>query len=298
MTAQRGALLSLGLALVVLALKGGAYALSGSVALLSDAAESVVNVAAAVAVMVSLRVARAPPDYRHPYGHLKAEYLSSAFEGTLILVAAAAILVTSAFRLASPEPLEAPLLGVGVALAATLLNGAGAFWLQRLAAKTNSAALRANSRHLWTDVWTSLGVAAGVLLVALTGWLRLDPLLGFLVGLNIVREGWRVLTGSFSDLLDARLPEAEEALILRVLDLHPQVLGYHRLRSRRSGTGRFAEVDIFVDPALTVGAAHTLISDLEAELQRPLPGIVTTIHAEPLEAGVREGSTPPRKEFG
>ncbi len=107
-----------------------------------------------------------------------------------------------------------------------------------------------------------------------------------------------MLTGSFSDLLDARLPEAEEALILRVLDLHPQVLGYHRLRSRRSGTGRFAEVDIFVDPALTVGAAHTLISDLEAELQRPLPGIVTTIHAEPLEAGVREGSTPPRKEFG
>ena len=298
MTAQRGAQLSLGLALVVLALKGGAYALSGSVALLSDAAESLVNVAAALAVMISLRVAQIPPDYRHPYGHHKAEYLSAAFEGALILLAAAAILVTSGLRLVSPEPLAAPLLGVGVALAATLLNGAGAFLLQRLALETNSAALAANSRHLWTDVWTSLGVAAGVLLVVLTGWLRLDPLLAMLVGLNIVREGWRVLAGSFSDLLDARLPEAEEKLILRVLDDYPQVLGYHRLRSRRSGTGRFAEVDIFVDPAMTVGAAHALISDLEAELQRPLPGIVTTIHAEPLEAGVREGSTPPRKEFG
>ena len=298
MTAQWGAQLSLGLALVVLALKGGAYLLSGSVALLSDAAESLVNVAAAVAVMVSLRVARTPPDYRHPYGHHKAEYLSSAFEGALILLAAAAILVTSGLRLVSPEPLEAPLLGVGVALVATLLNGGGAFFLHQLGSQTNSAALAANSRHLWTDVWTSLGVIAGVLLVALTGWLRLDPLLAMLVGLNIVREGWRVLAGSFSDLLDARLPEAEEKLILRVLDDHPQVLGYHRLRSRRSGTGRFAEVDVFVDPGMSVGRAHELVNALEATLQGALPGLISTVHVEPFEAGVREGPRPPRDEFG
>jgi len=297
-TAQGGARLSLGLALVVLALKGGAYALSGSVALLSDAAESFVNVAAALAVTFSLRVARLPPDYRHPYGHHKAEYLSSAFEGALILVAAGAILVTSGLRLASPEPLETPLLALAVAVAATLLNGGGAFWLGRLARRTRSAALAANARHLWTDVWTSVGVIAGVLLVTLTGWLRLDPLLGLLVGLNIVREGWGVLSGSFSDLLDARLPEAEEKRILDVLGSHPQVLGYHRLRSRRSGSGRFAEVDVFVDPAMSVGAAHELVSALESSLQEALPGLISTVQVEPFEPGLREGPRSPREEFG
>lgn len=297
MTTRQGAWLSLGLALAVLALKAGAYVLSGSVALLSDAAESLVNVAAALAVMLSLRVARLPPDYRHPYGHHKAEYLSSAFEGALILVAAAAILLTSGMRLVSPEPLAAPLSGVTVAILATLLNGGGALLLARLARRSGSAALAANARHVWTDVWTSVGVVVAVLLVLLTGWLLLDPLVGLLVGFNIVREGWGVLSGSFSDLLDARLPEAEERLILAVLDSSPEVLGYHRLRSRRSGTGRFAEVDVFVDPAMTVGAAHELVSALERSLQEALPGLVSTVHVEPFEPGLREGPRVPRDEF-
>lgn len=297
LTPAGGAWLSLGIALAVLVLKAGAYGLSGSVALLSDAAESLVNVAAAVGVIVSLRVASVPPDYRHPYGHNKAEYLSSAFEGALILVAAAAIVLTSSLRLLSPEPLEAPLLGAGIALAATLLNGSGAALLGRLAARSGSAALTANARHLWTDVWTSLGVLVGVVLVIATGWLILDPLIGLLIGLNIVREGWRVLAGSFSDLLDARLPEAEEAQIINVLTSNPAVLGYHRLRSRRSGMGRFAEVDVFVDPEVTVGAAHELVSELEAALQRALPGLISTVHVEPFEPGVREGPRSPRDEF-
>lgn len=298
MTSQQGAWLSLGVALAVLALKAGAYLLSGSVALLSDAAESLVNVAAALVLMISLRIARTPPDYQHPYGHHKAEYLSSALEGALILVAAAAIVFAAAARLISPEPLSAPGLALGVALLATLVNGGGAFLVQRLAREQRSAALAANARHLWTDVWTSVGVIAGVALVALTGMLRLDPLLALLVGLNIVREGWGVLAGSFSDLLDARLPEAEERRILAVLDAAPQVLGYHRLRSRRSGTGRFAEVDVFVDPEMSVGAAHELVNDLERALQEALPGLVSTVHVEPFEAGVREGPRPPREEFG
>ncbi len=297
LTPAGGAWLSLGVAVVVLVLKAGAYGLSGSVALLSDAAESLVNVVAAVGVIVSLRVASLPPDYQHPYGHNKAEYLSSAFEGALILVAAAAIVLTSGLRLLSPEPLEAPLLGAGIALAATLLNGGGAALLGRLAARSGSAALRANARHLWTDVWTSLGVVAAVVLVSLTGWLVLDPLLGLLVGLNIVREGWRVLAGSFSDLLDARLPETEEAAIMTVLEGNPAVLGYHRLRSRRSGRGRFAEVDVFVDPAMSVGAAHALVSELETALQRALPGLISTVHVEPFEPGKREGARSPRDEF-
>ena len=297
LTPAGGAWLSLAIAVAVLVLKAGAYGLSGSVALLSDAAESLVNVVAAVGVIVSLRVARLPPDYQHPYGHNKAEYLSSAFEGALILVAAAAIVLTSGSRLLSPEPLEAPLLGAGIALTATLLNGGGAALLGRLAARSGSAALTANARHLWTDVWTSLGVVAAVVLVSLTGWLVLDPLLGLLVGLNIIREGWRVLAGSFSDLLDARLPETEEAEIMNVLESNPAVLGYHRLRSRRSGVGRFAEVDVFVDPAMSVGAAHELVSELETALQHALPGLISTVHVEPFEPGKREGPRPPRDEF-
>ena len=297
LTSAQGAWLSLILAVVVLALKSGAYLLSGSVALLSDAAESLVNVAAALGVMVSLRVARTPPDYEHPYGHSKAEYLSSAFEGSLILIAAALIIVTSGFRLFTPQPLEHPLISTAVALAATLLNGGGAFYLARLARRNGSAALSANARHLWTDVWTSVGVVVAVLLVTLTGWLALDPLIGLLVGLNIAREGLQVLSESFSDLLDARLPETEEREIMNVLESRPEVLGYHRLRSRRSGSGRFAEVDIFVDPAMSVGAAHRLVSSLEAALQLSLPGIVTTVHVEPAEVGVREGPRTPHDEY-
>jgi len=295
--ARRGALLSLGVAVAVLALKLGAYALTGSVALLSDAAESLVNVVAAFAVILSVRVSSLPPDYRHPYGHHKAEYLSSAFEGGLILLAAAGILVTAGGRLLDPQPLVRPSEGVAVAVLATLLNGLGALRLGRIAARTGSAALFANARHLWTDVWTSLGVILSVLLVTLSGWLLLDPLIAVLVGLNIVREGWGVLRGSFSDLLDARLPDDEERLILEVLDAHPRVLGYHRLRSRRSGTGRFAEVDVFVDPDMTVMEAHDLISELEADLRLLLPRLVTTIHVEPFVEGVREGSRSPREEF-
>ncbi len=297
LTPIHGAWLSLGLALVVLLLKAAAYFLSGSVALLSDAAESLVNVAAALAVMISLRIAQQPPDYEHPYGHRKAEYLSSAFEGSLILVAAGAIIVSAGTRLFHPEPLEAPLIGVAVALLATLCNGFGALYLGRLARRTGSAALASNSRHIWTDVWTSVGVVLAVLLVSLTGWLRLDPIIAMLVGLNIVREGWRVLSDAFSDLLDARLPESEEGIILQVLNDTPQVEGYHRLRSRRSGTARFAEMDVFVDPAMTVGEAHDLISRLETRLQGPLPGLITTIHVEPLEVGIREGQRSPREEY-
>lgn len=248
-------------------------------------------------VLAAVRVARLPPDYRHPYGHHKVEYLSSAFEGGLILLAAAAILASAVPRLVTPQPLENPLAGTLVAVAAIALNGGGALLVGRVAERTGSAALAANARHLWTDVWTSVGVVLGVLLVALTGWLRLDPAIAALVALNIVREGWLVLRGSFSSLLDARLPDDEERLILEVLDAHPQVLGYHRLRSRRSGSGRFAEVDVFVPPEMTVGEAHELVSGLEARLRKCLPGLVTTIHVEPFVAGVREGTRSPREEF-
>jgi cation diffusion facilitator family transporter len=294
---RRASYVTLGVSLLVLGLKFLAYLLTGSVAFLSDAAESLVNVAGAVAVIVAVRLALQPPDYEHPYGHHKAEYLSSAFEGSLILLAAGMILVTAGQRLFHPEPLTNVSVGVGLALAATVLNGGVGLYLRREARTLHSAALEANMRHLFTDVWTSLGVVGTVGVVFLTGLYVLDPLIAMLVALNITREGWQVLTSSFSQLMDERLPDDEERVILDVLDAHPEVRGYHRLRSRRAGSGRFAEVDIFVEPSLTVADAHDLVVALEDELCRTLPELTTTIHVEPYVVGRRDGSRVPNQEY-
>lgn len=294
---SRAAYLSLGGALLVLLLKLGAFLLTGSVALFSDAAESVVNVVAAFTVLLTMRLAERPADFEHPYGHAKAEYVSSALEGGMILVAALMIIVTSIPRLIEPEPLTNLGVGVGVALLAAFVNGIIALILQREARRVDSAALAANAKHLLTDVWTSLGVVVAVVAVGMTGWQRLDPLIAVVVALNIVRAGAGVMVRSLSQLLDERLPAAEEAVILNVLDAHPEVLGYHRLRTRRAGFGRFAELDVFVQPEVSVAAAHDLVVELEIAIHAELPNLVTTIHVEPFEAGRREGATPPRSEF-
>lgn len=295
---RTAALVTLGGACLVLLVKLLAYVLTGSVALLSDAAESVVNVVAALVVMSTLRWAARPADFEHPYGHTKAEYLSSALEGGMILVAAGMIVVSSVPRLLAPTPLEHVRVGLTMAALAAAVNGALSWWLAREARQLGSAALAANARHLLTDVWTSLGVIAGVSLVLLTGWHRLDPLIAALVALNIIREGSSVLRRSISQLMDERLPGEEEAIILGALDRHAQVAGYHRLRTRRAGTGRFAEVDIFVDPAMSVADAHEVVVALEDAIHAELPNLVTTIHVEPLEAGKREGPVSPQDEFG
>lgn len=294
---SRAAAVSLAAALTVLALKGAAYALSGSVALLSDAGESLVNVVSALTLALALRVSAAPPDYRHPYGHQKAEDVSGAFEAAMILLAAAAIAVSALRRLLAPEPLGPLGPALTVATVATLINGAAAAFLFRRARTLESAALAANARHLRTDVWTSLGVIGGVALVAVSGWRWLDPALALVVAANIVREGARVLQRALSQLLDERLPEAEEALIVAELRAHPEVRGFHRLRSRRSGSHRFAELDIFVEPELTVRQAHDLVVELEDRIHQQLPNLITTVHVEPFEAGRREGEVAPRDEF-
>ena len=294
---KHAAYLSLAAALGVLTLKLIAYFLSGSVALLADAAESVVNVAAAIAVLVSIHLAAQPPDYAHPYGHDKAEYLSSAFEGALILLAAGMILITSAERLFNPEPLINVQTGVTVAILATLINGIVAMILKRESKRSDSAALESNARHLLTDVWTSIGVIVAVVLVSVTNIAVLDPLIAVLVGLNIIREGVLVITTAFSRLLDERLPEEEEAIILSLLDNHQDILGYHRLRTRRSGMNRFAEFDVFVDPSLTVAQAHDLVVLVEDDLHALLPNMITTIHIEPFVQGQREGASTPKDEY-
>ncbi len=294
---RRAAGISLAGAVVILLLKFGAYGLTGSVGFLSDAAESVVNLVAAVALMIAMWVAGTPPDYRHPYGHAKAEYLSSVLEGTLIVLAALAILIAAAERLLHPQTLSHVAFGSGVAAAATVVNGTLAAFLFRTGRRERSAALEANARHLLTDVWTSVGVLAAVVLVALTGFRPLDPIIAILVGVNIVRAGVGVMQRSVSGLLDERLPENEERIILRVLDEAPEVLGYHRLRTRRAGRSRFAEVDVFIDPDMSVRDAHALVGRLEKGMHGQLSDLVTTVHVEPFEAGVRDSARTPHEEF-
>lgn len=294
---RRAARLSLAGALLVLAGKGAAAFATGSVGLLSDAAESLVNVVAAVAVMVALHVARTPPDYRHPYGHQKVEDLSSAFEAALILVAGAAIAVAAVGRLIDPAPLEHLRLGMTLAAGASLANGALAWWVGREGRRSESAALRANARHLMTDVWTSVGVLVGVGLSAATGWWRLDPILALVVAAHIGREGVRILGRAASQLMDERLPQREEGQVIEVLRAHPEIEGFHRLRSRRSGRSRFVEVDVFVPGDLSVRRAHDLVGAIEDEIHARLPNLISTVHVEPYEEGRRDGMTLPREEY-
>ena len=294
---RRAARISLAGAVLVLGLKVAAWWTTGSVGLLSDAAESTVNVVAALTLLLALRVSRTPPDFEHPYGHEKVEDLSSAFEAGLIMVAAVAIGLTAVPRLIAPEPLGRVGLGLAVAGASALLNGGLSWWVGREGRRLDSAALRANARHLATDVWTSVGIIVGVALVAWTGLLRLDPAIALVVAVHVGWEGTRVFARAASRLMDERLPEDEEAVMIAAMNAHPEVLGYHRLRSRRSGSKRFVEVDVFVPGSLTVQEAHDLVVALEDDVHASLPNLVTTIHVEPFVAGHREGATDPRDEY-
>lgn len=292
--AGRAAWLSLVGAVVILVLKGAAYLLTGSVGFLSDAAESLVNLVAAVVLLVALNVSRTPPDYEHPYGHTKAEYLSAVLEAALIILAAGLITWSAVQRILEPEVLENVRLGVVVALAATVVNGGLAMVLARVARRERSAALAANASHLFTDVYTSLGVIVAVGLVGVTGWHVLDPLIALIVAANIVRVGVNVMRRSVSNLLDQRLPDSEEAVILAVLERNKDIKGYHRLRTRRSGRARFAEVDVFVEPSMTVAEAHSVIARVEDQIHADLDDLVTTVHVEPYVEGAGQEHLAPR----
>lgn len=293
----RAAYVSLAGSVFILGFKFTAFLLTGSIALLSDAAESIVNVVASLALIIAIHYAARPADYEHPYGHSKAEYFSSVFEAVLILVAAGMILLSSFDRLLDPQPLENPLIGLSIAGTATVLNVLLVLHLRNEAKRHHSIALESNAKHILVDVWTSGAVIAAVCLILFTDWLWLDGVIGLIVGCNIVGEGIGVLGKTLSQLMDERLPENEEEVILRVLDDHPAVLGYHRLRSRRAGAGRFAELDIFVRPSLTVAEAHQVVGDIETIVHDALPNLTTTIHVEPYVAGKREGSKAPRDEY-
>ncbi|MBZ9749414.1 cation diffusion facilitator family transporter [Deinococcus sp. HMF7604] len=288
--ASRLALGSVVVALVVLGLKFLAYALTGSVALYSDALESVINVAAAVAAFVALRVAARPADAGHPYGHTKAEYFSAVTEGVLIVLAAVAIAAEAIPALLHPAAVDAPLPGLAVNLGASVLNAGWAALLLRRGRALRSPALLADSRHLLSDVVTSVGVLLGVLAAKATGLAFLDPLLALLVALHILYSGAHLVRESVGGLMDAAVDAQTEARIRRLLSEHGEgALEMHDLRTRHAGRMTFIEFHMVVPGDMTVTSAHAICDRLEDALSAEMPDIHVTIHVEPQEQAKHHG---------
>ncbi len=278
----RAAVVSVAAGVTILAFKFGAYILTGSMGILSDAAESVVNVVAANVALISLAVAVAPPDRAHPYGHGKAEYISAATEGGLILIAGGGIVVAAVQRFLHPLPLRHLDWGLAVLAVATAANYLTARFLLRVSRDAESAALEADARHLLTDVLTSVGVFAGLGLAWITGEPRVDAVVGGLVAVHIIRMGWAVYWESVGGLMDTSLPAKEEAAIRAILDEHrEEIVEYHALRDRKAGTRRFLDLHLVLHRTLSVGAAHDLCDHLEDHIREALPGSDITIHVEP-----------------
>ncbi len=273
---------SIGIALTVMAVKYVAYLLTGSVALYSDALESVVNVAAGVAAWAAIRVAEQPPDDEHPYGHQKAELLSAVFEGALIIVAALFIVMEAAHALMHPRAIEAPVAGLLINGAATALNAGWAVYLIRRGREWRSPALSADGWHLMTDVLTSAGVAAGIVLAVLTGWSILDPLLALAVAGNIVFMGYRIVGRSISALLDeAAAPDVQERIRHAIARNGAGALQAHDIRTRHAGRIVFIEFHLVVPGDMSVADAHEICDRLEAELEAEIEGTDVVIHIEP-----------------
>jgi cation diffusion facilitator family transporter len=276
--------LSLAAAVATITLKLGAWALTGSVGLLSDAAESVVNLVAAVVAMAALRWAVKPADEDHAYGHAKAEYFSAGVEGALILIAAAGIAVTSIIRLIHPQPLESVGLGLLVTAVATAINLAVGLTLLRAGRRARSIVLEADGKHLITDVWTSIGVIVGVAGVALTGWDRLDPIVALAVAANILVAGGGLLRRSAGGLMDRALEEPDLAVIQEALaEFERDGVRFHALRTRQAGSRRFVSLHVLVPGAWTVQRGHDLAERVEASLCMRLPGASVFTHLEPAE---------------
>lgn len=275
--------LSIVTAVATIALKTLAWQLTGSVGLLSDALESFVNLAGASFALWMILITRDPPDGNHPFGHGKAEYFSSGFEGLLILGASAGIVWTAVDRLMAPRPIESPGWGLAWSASATFLNFVVARILARAGERLNSIALRADSRHLVTDVWTSVGVIAGVALVALTGWLVLDPLIAMAVGLHIAWEARALLKESVDGLMDRSLDPLSVSRAETVLSgFRTRGVGFDKLRTRRAGASSFLQVVVLVPGEWTVRQGHDLLDELEQALEEALPGTEVTTHLEPL----------------
>lgn len=280
--ASRLALGSIGVGLVVLALKFGAWWFTGSVALYSDALESTVNVVAACVAFLALRFSARPADARHPYGHQKVEYLAAVFEGALILVAAMMVFHSAWEAWQNPRPIRTDPIGFALNIAAGLLNGFWCWLLISRGRKLRSPALIADGQHLWTDVLSSLGVLAALAISLATGLPWLDPLLAGLVGINILVSGWKLMQASFGGLLDeAAPPEELEAIRKRIARHADGAIEAHDLRTRHSGRTTFIEFHLVVPGEMRVDQSHDICDRIEAGLRDEFPGALITIHVEP-----------------
>jgi cation diffusion facilitator family transporter len=281
----RFAWLSIGAAITTIVLKTGAYLLTDSVGLLSDAIESLVNLAGAIMALVMLTIAARPADESHMYGHSKAEYFASVTEGLLILGAAIAIISAAVSRLFHPRGLEQLGLGLAVSVAASAVNFIVARILLREGKNRNSITLEADSRHLMTDVWTSVGVISGVAVAGSTGWQILDPIIAIVVALNIIWTGFQLVNRSVSGLMDAALPVQEQNLIKDVMQRYRgKGVNFHALRTRQAAARRFVSVHMLVPGEWTVHDAHHVAEDFESDIRATLGGVVTVFtHMEPVE---------------
>jgi len=279
----RFAWLSIAAAIITIALKTLAYLLTGSVGLLSDALESFVNLVGALMALTMLTIAARPADEDHAYGHSKAEYFSSGVEGTLIVIAAASIIVAAIPRLITPKPLKEIGFGLSVSMAASLVNLFVALILQRASKHYFSITLEGNAKHLMTDVWTSVGVVVGVGAVTLTGWERLDPIVAILVAINIVSSGVRIVRKSALGLMDTALPVEDQNILRNVLEPYTKSgVQYHAFRTRQSGARQFVSFHVLVPGTWTVRRGHRLLESIEADIRHALPSVVVFTHLEPL----------------
>lgn len=299
--------LSIIAALLTIGMKGTAYALTGSVGLLSDALESLVNLAAALIALFALWYSARPADANHTYGHEKFAYFSSGLEGVLIMIAGLGTCGYAIRRLIFPEPLTDLEIGTVIGIAAAGVNFVVARLLLRVGREHGSIVLEADGKHLMADVWTSIGVLGGLVLVMITGLQWLDPVLAIVVGLNIVWTGIELVHRSFNGLMDHSLPTSEQEQIRAIIAAYlPTGAAFHMLRTRRAGQRRFVEFHLLVDGDLPVRSAHRLAHKVEAALVAEIPGLEVMIHVEPVDEQAswegeelqRLGETNPPGRFG
>jgi len=284
MALERYAWLSVAAALATIALKTLAWWLTGSVGLLSDALESVVNLAAAVLALSMLRLAAAPPDENYPYGFSKAEYFSAGSEGALIVIAAGGIIWAAVPRLVTPQPLDMAMAGLALTVVATAINLVVATVLLRAGRAHHSITLEADGRHLMTDVWTSAGVLVGVALVVVTGWLRLDPLIALGVSVHILWTGFGLMRRSVRGLLDPAISSEDQSEVTKLFQEYSRRYGvsFHALRTRQAGARRFVTFHLLVPDAWTVAQAHRLSEEIEARMRSMVPNAAVFTHIEPI----------------
>jgi cation diffusion facilitator family transporter len=280
----RFAWLSIAAALATIALKCGAYFLTGSLGLLSDGIDSFVNLIGAVMVLAMLTVAARPADEDHSYGHSKAEYFSSGVEGTLILLVALTIGAVAVAGLIQPKQLDQIGLGLAISTLASLINLGVGLLLLHAGRKARSIALEADARHLTTDVWTSAGVLVGVGAVAITGWQRLDPMVALAVAVSLIWTGLGIVRRSVSGLMDTALPKSEQELIQNVLRTYEKDgLQFHAVRTREAGARKFVSMHVLVPGNWTVNRGHRLLEQLERKIRKVLPHVIEFTHLEPLD---------------